>query len=118
LYAGVVYVRSQTRIADIAHGTGNTYLAGEKYLVPDSYCNGLDEGDDECLYIGMDACVSRCTMKPPLQDTSGFVDFSRFGSAHPGGCNMLWCDGRVESVAYSVEPMVHKTRGNRVRDTN
>src|SRR5262249_44976580 len=35
-YAGVVYVRSQTRIADITHGTSNTYLAGEKYLVPDN----------------------------------------------------------------------------------
>jgi prepilin-type N-terminal cleavage/methylation domain-containing protein/prepilin-type processing-associated H-X9-DG protein len=118
LYAGVIYVRSQTRIADIAHGTSNTYLAGEKYLVPHNYFNGLDEGDDECLYIGMDAAVSRCTMRPPLQDTRQFVDYSRFGSAHPGGCNMLWCDGRVESVAYTIDPIAHKNRGNRMRDTD
>jgi prepilin-type N-terminal cleavage/methylation domain-containing protein/prepilin-type processing-associated H-X9-DG protein len=113
LYAGVVYVRSQTRVADITHGMSNTYLAGEKYLVPDNYFSGFDEGDDEALYVGMDAAVSRSTLKPPLGDMPGFVDFSRFGSAHPGGCNMLWCDGRVEVVAYTVDPTIHKNRANR-----
>jgi prepilin-type N-terminal cleavage/methylation domain-containing protein/prepilin-type processing-associated H-X9-DG protein len=118
LFTGVIYVHSQTGIADITHGLSNTYLAGEKYVVPDNYYNAWDEGDDECLYVGMDSCVSRRTTNPPLQDTPGYVDFSRFGSAHPGGCNMLWCDGRVESVAYTVEPVLHKNRGSRVQDSN
>jgi prepilin-type processing-associated H-X9-DG protein len=73
-----------------------------------------DESDDEAMYIGMDNCVIRSTANPPLHDRRGLMDGYRFGSAHEAGCNMLYCDGRVEFVAYTIDPAVHRRAGNRL----
>jgi prepilin-type processing-associated H-X9-DG protein len=112
-FTGVIFLRSQIRMADISNGTSNTYLIGEKYLNPSNYDNSKDEGDDEAMLTGMDCCNVRCTALPPLRDTPSRNDLFRFGSAHASGCNMLYCDGRVELVAYSVDPAVHQRAGNR-----
>jgi prepilin-type N-terminal cleavage/methylation domain-containing protein/prepilin-type processing-associated H-X9-DG protein len=111
---GVIFQRSEIKIADIMNGTSNTYLIGEKYLNAASYYSQDDESDDESMYIGMDNCVARCTANPPLQDRRGLQDGYRFGSAHDAGCNMLYCDGRVEFIAYTIDKTVHKRAGNRL----
>ena len=108
-----MYQRSQHTIGDIGNGTSNTYLIGEKYLNPVDYLTGNDPGDNETMYIGADNDINRITLRPPLQDKRGLQDTRRFGSAHVGGCNMLYCDGRVEVVAYSVDPAVHLRAGDR-----
>jgi prepilin-type N-terminal cleavage/methylation domain-containing protein/prepilin-type processing-associated H-X9-DG protein len=112
-WMGVIYMRSQIRIADISNGTSNTYLLGEKYLNPSDYSTGNDYGDNESMYVGADNDINRLTLDPPLRDTRGYQSLSRFGSAHVGGCNMLYCDGRVELVAYDVDPAVHQRAGDR-----
>jgi prepilin-type N-terminal cleavage/methylation domain-containing protein/prepilin-type processing-associated H-X9-DG protein len=111
-FTGVIFIRSEIRSGDIRHGTSNTYLIGEKYVNASSYYSGQEEGDDEAMLTGMDVCIARCTALPPLRDRLNYNYFF-FGSAHPDGCNMLYCDGRVEAVAYSVDPAVHKQTGNR-----
>jgi prepilin-type N-terminal cleavage/methylation domain-containing protein/prepilin-type processing-associated H-X9-DG protein len=112
-FTGVIFLRSQIRMTDISNGSSNTYMAGEKHVNPIEYYTGKDEGDGEAMLIGMDGSISRTTASPPIRDTPYFSDHLHFGSAHPGGCNMLYCDGRVEPVAYSVDPAVHKRAGNR-----
>ena len=94
-------------------GTSNTYLLGEKYLNPADYFTGRDYGDNEHMYIGFDNDIARATVLPPLLDKPGYQDIIRFGSAHVGGCNMLYCDGRVEVVAYDVDPKVFLRAGDR-----
>jgi prepilin-type processing-associated H-X9-DG protein len=96
----------------VCHGTSNTYLVGEKYVDPFAYYSGQEEGDDEPMLIGMDMCISHCTALPPVRDRLNYKYFF-FGSAHAGGCNMLYCDGRVGLVAYSVDPAAHRRAGNR-----
>jgi prepilin-type N-terminal cleavage/methylation domain-containing protein/prepilin-type processing-associated H-X9-DG protein len=113
IFTGVIFLRSQIRMLDITNGSSNTYLIGEKRINAIHYYTGEDEGDDEAMLTGMDGCISRCTGTPPLADSPYHVDRFSFGSAHPGGCNMLYCDGRVELVAYSVDPAVHKKAGSR-----
>jgi prepilin-type N-terminal cleavage/methylation domain-containing protein/prepilin-type processing-associated H-X9-DG protein len=110
---GIVFERSRVRIADITRGTSNTYLAGEKYLNPDGYTNGLDSGDNENMYVGFDNDVNRTTSSPPLQDTRKIADDLIFGSAHAGRVNMVYCDGSARTVSFSVEPSVHQRAGNR-----
>jgi prepilin-type N-terminal cleavage/methylation domain-containing protein/prepilin-type processing-associated H-X9-DG protein len=112
-WTGVIFQRSEIRIGDIANGTSNTYLLGEKYLNPADYFTGRDYGDNEHMYIGYDNDLSRTTSLPPLQDKQGYQDIIRFGSAHVGGCNMLYCDGSVGVVAYQVEPAVFLRAGDR-----
>jgi prepilin-type N-terminal cleavage/methylation domain-containing protein/prepilin-type processing-associated H-X9-DG protein len=112
-FTGVIFLRSEVRIRDISNGTSNTYMIGEKHVDPFKYYAGNDEGDSKAMLIGMNGCIFRTTASPPIRDTPHFSDHLHFGSAHPGGCNMLYCDGRVEMVAYSVDPAVHKKAGNR-----
>jgi prepilin-type processing-associated H-X9-DG protein len=112
VYHGVVCLRSEVKLAAIPHGLSNTYLAGEKVLNSLMYFTSRDEGDDESMYMGVDCAVERCTASPPTQDNAA-SDAYLFGSAHPGGCNMLWCDGRVEAVSYAISPAVHRQAGNR-----
>jgi prepilin-type N-terminal cleavage/methylation domain-containing protein/prepilin-type processing-associated H-X9-DG protein len=113
IYTGVIYQRSEIRIGDISNGTSNTYLLGEKYLNPVDYLTGNDPGDNEVMYIGFDNDIARDTLHLPLQDKRGFQDTYRFGSAHVGGCNMLYCDGRVEVIAYTIDLAVHARAGDR-----
>jgi prepilin-type N-terminal cleavage/methylation domain-containing protein/prepilin-type processing-associated H-X9-DG protein len=110
---GIIFQRSKIRIAHIKNGTSNTYLAGEKYLNPDDYTTGHDGADNENLYVGFDNDINRTTASPPLQDKAGLADTKRFGSNHAGGVNMLYCDGSVHIVTYSVDPDVHRRAGNR-----
>ena len=93
---GVVYLRSEVGIAQIRDGTSNTYFAGEKYLNPDDYADGLDGCDDGPMYRGHGCDVERWTVfdptttpptvSTPMQDQAGYsipaAGTPFFGSAH------------------------------------
>jgi prepilin-type N-terminal cleavage/methylation domain-containing protein/prepilin-type processing-associated H-X9-DG protein len=112
VFTGIVFQRSEIRIADVTNGTSNTYLLGEKYLNPLNYGTGKDPGDNENMYVGFDNDICRATWNPPLQDRPGLQDTVRFGSAHSGGLNMLYCDASVHFVNFGVDPAVHRRAGN------
>jgi prepilin-type N-terminal cleavage/methylation domain-containing protein/prepilin-type processing-associated H-X9-DG protein len=110
---GVIFQRSEIRLIEIPHGTSNTYLIGEKYLNPDHYTNGQDPADNENLYTGFDNDNSRDTYSPPQRDRPGYTDTFSFGSAHPTGLNMAYCDGSVHFIPFGVDPQVHRQAGTR-----
>ena len=80
---GVVFGGSLISIRDVADGTSNTYLFGEKYLMPEHYTNGMNNGDNETMYIGSNNDVER------------------------------WCDGAVKTISYDIAYEVHRKLGNR-----
>ena len=49
----------------------------------------------------------------PKQDTPGEENWLCFGSAHANGFNMAFCDGSVQFINYSIDPVVHHRLGNR-----
>jgi prepilin-type N-terminal cleavage/methylation domain-containing protein/prepilin-type processing-associated H-X9-DG protein len=110
---GVMFQRSEIRLTEIPRGTSNTYMLGEKYLNPDNYATGMDAADNENLYAGADNDNSRCTSGPPLRDRPGYANTLAFGSAHPAGLNMAFCDGSIQFIAFGIDPQVHLLAGSR-----
>jgi prepilin-type N-terminal cleavage/methylation domain-containing protein/prepilin-type processing-associated H-X9-DG protein len=124
---GVIFRHSECTMAFITDGASNTYLIGEKYLSSDEYNGSTDTGDDQGWMEGYDYDTNRWVQLgditasdpanrgycPPLQDTSGYTDYYRFGSAHGTGLNMAFCDGSIQSISYDIDPETHRRLGNR-----
>ena len=113
---GVVFLRSKCRVADITDGASNTYFAGEKYIGSDYYAsaNG-DYGNDSCWDTGYDWDANRITSTayPPRQNHPGYVSFGCFGRRHPVSFGMIFCDGSVQAINYTIDPETHRRLGNR-----
>jgi len=105
-YNGVCFRASRTTIVQISNGTSNTVLLGEKQMCILNYLTGTDGGDNECIYVGMDNDTGRTTFFPPLPDSLAAVDSLHFGSSHPQGLNVAYCDGSVQWVGYDINAAV------------
>ena len=114
---GIFYMRSMIKISDISDGTSTTYLAGEKYAMPDHYLDGWTGNDDQGWDTAFDWDTLRWSSNDPyfglpMQDTLGFQT-AGFGSAHAIGFHMAFCDGSVHTINYTIDPLVHSYLGNR-----
>lgn len=130
---GVVYVRSETSIANISDGTSNTYLMGEKYLMTDAYGGTAERNTpqdsavaNQGAYCGYEWDNQRTAWNPILALPSAQVDFQPrvdqpgydsqvlYGSAHPASFHMVYCDGSVRGISYDVDPFVHSYSASRL----
>ena len=125
---GVIFQRSTLSIAEITDGTSNTYALGEKFMLPRFYENcisrnpdsGSDEetyGDNESIYTGYNCDHSRSAYGVPQQDNFGGDAPYYFGSSHPAGCNMAFCDGSVRTISYEIEEFAHRCLATRADGT-
>lgn len=102
------------KLSEIRDGLSTTYLAGERYMNPDTY-NGGDNGNDQGWAVGHDFDVFRCTKSDtggPMRDTPGVYNRIVFGSAHTV-FNMVMCDGSVKGLPFSIDPVMHARMGSR-----
>jgi len=117
LATGVSYQRSMVKIAHIRDGTSNTYLVGEKFIVPDHYLDGATAGDSGPALGAGDVDLQRWTFEGPMRDQPspppGSNSQQRFGSAHQAGFNVALCDGSVHLMSFSIDPGTHANLGNR-----
>lgn len=122
---GTILRRGKCDISAISDGTSNTYLGGEKYLNADNYTTGQDM-DDQGWSTGYDTSVVRFTNGNagndetsldarcvPRQDQPGVANPYNFGSVHSGSFNMVFCDGSVRSISYSISNITHFRLGSR-----
>lgn len=110
---GIQYGRSEVTFAGVTDGLSNTYMVGEKYLNPDRYFTGDDWRDDSSMLAGDSFDTTAWAMVAPMRDRPGLGDYLSFGSAHPGGWQVVLCDGSVHTISYNIELTVHRRLGNR-----
>jgi prepilin-type N-terminal cleavage/methylation domain-containing protein/prepilin-type processing-associated H-X9-DG protein len=134
---GVSHYRSEITIPRIEDGTSNTYMVGEKSLGPDNYEGtglssgnpGFSWGENQSAYHGFEWDQHRAAARPgrddatetelrhPAQDRAGLgapQPEVRFGSAHAGGFNMVFCDGSVRVIQYEIDDKTHAGLANRL----
>ncbi len=95
----------EVRMATILDGTSNTFIGGEKRLNL-HYLGQFQSDDNEGYSAGWDHDTVRYTNQPPLPDyasNNGGDGQQRFGSSHTGGFNMLFADGGVRFITYSID---------------
>lgn len=136
---GVSYYRSTLPMKRIEDGASNTYMVGEKALDIDAYegsaganaaSPGFSWGENECIYTGWEwdnhaaawnaligSGEGAIEASQPSQDRGGVVapfPARKFGSAHVGGLNMVYCDGSVHTIAYDIDYLTHAALANRL----
>jgi prepilin-type processing-associated H-X9-DG protein len=110
---GVVRQFKPMRIADIADGTSNTLLVGDKRL--NLATLGQDQADDNEGYTcGWNEDTMRLTSQRPQPDFIGDPSLhggKLFGSSHPGRFNAVLADGSVRTISYGVSQPAFKALG-------
>ena len=106
---GICFLRSEVTVAQVVDGLSNTYCIGEKWVRTSAQ---QDRGDDTSMYCGFDKDNTRWTELPPMQDNSK-EGWDQFGSAHPGICLFVFCDGSTRVISNSIDPETHRYLGVR-----
>jgi prepilin-type N-terminal cleavage/methylation domain-containing protein len=117
--SGVIFRRSEVKLAQVRGGASSTYLIGERYLDPDRYADGYECANDQGWDLGYDYDVNRWTTNNeghrPRRDTRGTSGCTvSFGSPHLAGFQVAFCDGSVHMVSFTIDLETHRSLGNRL----
>ena len=128
--SGVIQMYSEVRLRRIADGASKTLLFGDKWLPEADYDTGEAPGDDASWDHGFDIDCIRWTDRTPISDSAeAFLpatdnptpddaerdqnQSTRFGSAHPAGCQFVYVDGSVHTIGYDVDAETFRAVGTR-----
>jgi prepilin-type processing-associated H-X9-DG protein len=95
-------------------GTSTTIFVGEKRLDPARYDTGAWY-DDRGWSDGWDPDTIRTTAYQPSADRDidqAFLPY-QFGSAHPSAMNLLFADGSVRTITYTIDLLTFNDMGDR-----
>jgi prepilin-type N-terminal cleavage/methylation domain-containing protein/prepilin-type processing-associated H-X9-DG protein len=127
---GLSMAKSEIKPENVQNGLSCMIIIGEKFLNSDNYDTGLDQCDDQHLWIGMDNDNWRMTGHVPVQNTNIYIPLydkyakaikpapnydycTWFGSPHPSGCNFAFGDGSVRRISFKVDNATFSAMGNR-----
>jgi prepilin-type N-terminal cleavage/methylation domain-containing protein/prepilin-type processing-associated H-X9-DG protein len=142
--SGISHQHSEVKLSQISDGTSKTLMVGERYLNVNYYLDGNSPRDDQNLFVGHDRDMNGYTYRitfninpnnparkftyvdnvnnhhVPYQDRPGWDGLSEwaYGSAHPSGINVVYCDGSVDSIGYDINPRVFCYMGGRDDEIN
>ena len=127
---GVIVEQGVTivRIKNITDGTSKTFLIGEK-LMNVSYCTTEQQPDDNDGYVGgfqddvvrWTAATSVYGPIVPNPDVYGarytiatiWPPTLEFGSSHAGIAQFVLCDGSVQAIGFTIDPLTFQRWGVR-----
>jgi prepilin-type N-terminal cleavage/methylation domain-containing protein/prepilin-type processing-associated H-X9-DG protein len=110
---GIVFPQSLIAYKDITDGNSQTYMVGEKYIQPEHYLDGRNEGDKRSMLIGANREINRWGLDKPRFDLVEKQGASSWGGPHAGGFQMVFCDGSLRVISYEIDSGVHKRLSNR-----
>jgi prepilin-type N-terminal cleavage/methylation domain-containing protein/prepilin-type processing-associated H-X9-DG protein len=107
------HMQALTRMMDIADGTSNTVMIGEKHIqrgkINDPIQDGfILSGSEQQTYH------RRAGATWPLAISPDVVVATQFGSWHPGVCQFVFADGHVQPVKNSTPGTVLGYLANRI----
>jgi prepilin-type processing-associated H-X9-DG protein len=98
---------------DMLDGSSQTLLIGDKRLNRGKLGSPQDD-DNEGYTAGWNEDTIRRTDEGPAPDHVGSGDGEKlFGSSHPGGINVVFVDGSVRSIQYSIDEAAFEALGHR-----
>ncbi len=125
-YDGVIVEQAVgiIRFKDIQDGTSHTFLIGEKRMNA-TYCTTDQQPDDNDGYVGgfqddvvrFGAATSAYGPIVPNPDFQNAPQYTwgapmpiqppiyEFGSSHPGMAQFVLCDGSVQTIAFTIDPL-------------
>jgi prepilin-type N-terminal cleavage/methylation domain-containing protein len=115
---GVWTLGKRTRFNRIFDGLTNTYLVGEKAMDLNKLVTGDGFGDRSPIAGYHDAQMSshsyvRYAARSPLVDSvNNCLECHDFGSTHAAGWNVAFADGRVTTVDYNLDLLVHRAQAS------
>jgi prepilin-type N-terminal cleavage/methylation domain-containing protein len=95
--------------AGLTDGTSNVFVIGEKRMDRRNLGN-YQSDDNEGYSSGWDHDVMRrvtSTSHRPLKDSNNGAGWGeeRFGSSHPGGFQVVFGDGAVRFISFTIDPL-------------
>jgi prepilin-type N-terminal cleavage/methylation domain-containing protein/prepilin-type processing-associated H-X9-DG protein len=114
---------SALTVLDVADGTSNTMVLGEKAMPPSRYEN--TGWAMEAWHVGCSVATARMTTRNrmPVADTDQLLitngcpncvpGIERFGSPHPGGFMAGMADGSVRTISFGISPDMYERLGMR-----
>lgn len=114
---GVLYHESATRLEDILDGTSQTVMVGERPPSPDFWFGWWYAGYGQAGTGSLDQVLGAAEVNarwnyvehcPPgpyrfqMGNLKEMCDVFHFWSLHPGGANLLYCDGTVRFIPYTA----------------
>jgi prepilin-type N-terminal cleavage/methylation domain-containing protein/prepilin-type processing-associated H-X9-DG protein len=124
---GITLVMSETRAAQITDGTSRTILYGEKHIAQGDYDVSSGAANNQGWDLGYDWDINRWTSFPPATDSltntapgqthieigQKVLDELRvFGGPHPSGCQFVYADGSVKTIAYDADAELFRGLGS------
>ena len=118
---GIIFARSAVRMDRVLDGASNTYLLGEKFIMPRHYTS---VNNQDLMYAYAGTYNIGCGKNLPIQDwnmvstdgsdtiASGSASAS-WGSPHAGAMGMAFCDGSVHRISYGITEEVHQNLSSR-----
>ncbi|MEO1526964.1 MAG: DUF1559 domain-containing protein [Planctomycetota bacterium] len=115
---GVWVLGQRTKFNRIFDGLSNTYLIGEKAMDLNFLTTGTGFGDRAPIAgmhqtgISTHSYVRFAARSPKADRYNNCLECHDFGSTHPNGWNMSFADGRVETINYSLDLLIHRAQAS------